>query len=427
MIKTVSPPRRLRGEVRLPGDKSITHRAFVLNAIADGSAVVRNPSRGQDCRSTLQCLQSIGAVIDADDMGAVRIEGRGPAALAPAAGPLDAGNSGTTVRLLSGVLAGLPFTTVITGDSSLRNRPMHIAEPLQLMGAQVSGSNGDSKPPLEIHGGPLHGIAYRMPVVSAQIKSCILIAGLGAEGETVVRERLPTRDHTERMLGAMGARIETEPDAIRLQPGRLQARDVDVPGDISAASFWLVAGALHPDAEVLVRSVGLNPSRTGMLDALAEMGADLAVENRRSAGGEEVADIRVRSSDLRGVAVSGAMVPRMIDELQLLALAGACATGVTEIREAAELRSKESDRVATTVEALRGFGVEVEELPDGLRVRGGGPLQGAAASSKGDHRLAMVLAVAGLVAQGRTVIQGAEAVQISYPEFWDDLERLAEG
>jgi 3-phosphoshikimate 1-carboxyvinyltransferase len=427
MIKTVSPPRRLRGEVRLPGDKSITHRAFVLNAIALGSAIVRNPSRGEDCLSTLHCLRSLGATIDADDMEAVRIEGRGPAALEPAAGPLDAGNSGTTVRLISGVLAGLPFTTVITGDNSLRNRPMHIAEPLGLMGAQVSGSNGDSKPPLEIHGGSLHGIDYQMPVVSAQIKSCILIAGLGAEGETVVQERLSTRDHTERMLGAMGARIETQSDAIRLQPGTLRAQDVDVPGDISAASFWLVAGALHPDAEILVRSVGLNPSRTGMLDALAEMGADLTYEDRRSAGGEEVADIRVRSSELRGVAVSGAMVPRMIDELQLLALAGACATGTTEIREAAELRSKESDRVSTIVEALRAFGVEVEELPDGLRVQGGGPLQGAAVSSNGDHRLAMVLAVAGLIAQGSTVIQGAEAVGFSYPDFWDDLELLTEG
>jgi 3-phosphoshikimate 1-carboxyvinyltransferase len=304
---------------------------------------------------------------------------------------------------------------------------MHIAEPLGLMGAQVSGSNGDSKPPLEIHGGSLHGIDYQMPVVSAQIKSCILIAGLGAEGETVVQERLSTRDHTERMLGAMGARIETQSDAIRLQPGTLRAQDVDVPGDISAASFWLVAGALHPDAEILVRSVGLNPSRTGMLDALAEMGADLTYEDRRSAGGEEVADIRVRSSELRGVAVSGAMVPRMIDELQLLALAGACATGTTEIREAAELRSKESDRVSTIVEALRAFGVEVEELPDGLRVQGGGPLQGAAVSSNGDHRLAMVLAVAGLIAQGSTVIQGAEAVGFSYPDFWDDLELLTEG
>ncbi len=427
MIKTVSPPRRLRGEVRLPGDKSITHRAFVLNAIARGSADIRNPSKGQDCRSTFQCLRSIGAAIEDDDTGCVRIEGRARADLTPAVVPLDAGNSGTTVRLMSGLLAGLPFTTVITGDSSLRNRPMHISEPLQLMGARVSGTNGDSKPPLEIHGGPLQGIDYRMPMVSAQVKSCILVAGLAAEGETVVHEQLPTRDHTERMLGAMGARIEARPEAIRLQPGDLQARDVDVPGDISAASFWLAAGAIHLDAEILVRSVGLNPSRTGMLDALAEMGADLTFEDRRETGGEEVADIRVRSSGLRGISVSGAMVPRMIDELQLLALVGACATGVTEIREAAELRSKESDRVATIVEALRGFGVEVEELPDGLRVQGAGHLRGATASSHGDHRLAMVLAVAGLVARGQTAVHDAEAVKISYPGFWDDLERLAEG
>ena len=427
MVKRLARPRALRGEVQAPGDKSITHRAFILNAMAQDRAHIRNFCRGDDCLATLQCLRALGVEMVEEGPGrSLLINGRGVVGFVQPATPLDAENSGTTMRLLAGLLAGQPFQTTITGDDSLRSRPMgRLIEPLRLMGADIRGVNGGSVAPLFIQGGGLHGISYRMPVASAQLKSALLIAGLLAEGETVVEEPAPSRDHTERMLRAMGASVRTEESRVYIEPGPLAAVDVDVPGDLSSAAYWLVAGALHPDAEVVVRGVGVNPSRTGVLDVLQEMGASISAENPRFEGGEPVADLRVRSSRLKGVTIEGALIPRVIDELPLLALAGALAEGVTEIRDAAELRVKESDRIATTAAELARLGARVRELPDGMVVQGGAGLRGATCSSHGDHRLAMVLAVAGLLAGGETVVEGAEAVGVSYPEFWAHLDYLA--
>ncbi|MEE9285451.1 MAG: 3-phosphoshikimate 1-carboxyvinyltransferase [Dehalococcoidia bacterium] len=424
MIKSVRRPRSLRGELEVPGDKSITHRALIFNALAGGPATVRHGSRGDDCLATVRCLRALGADLaetGPDQVGICRGDG-----LAEPAEPLDAGNSGTTMRLLTGLLAAQPFRSVITGDDSLRRRPMdRVIEPLTRMGADVRSATGDGRAPLEITGARLRGIRYRLPVASAQVKSAVLIAGLAADGETVVEEPHPTRDHTELMLRAMGADIETRPGRIALRPGPLTALDVAVPGDLSSAAYWLVAAVLHPDAEVVVRGVGVNPTRAGILDALAEMGADLSVERERTVGGEPVADIRARSSDLRGITVSGELTLRCIDELPLLAVAGAMARSVTEIRDAAELRVKESDRIANTAAELGRLGVTVEERPDGLAIHGRGRLDGGGCFSYGDHRLAMALAVAGLVADGVTEVQDAEAVSVSYPDFWHDLDRLA--
>ena len=425
MRRRLRRPRSLRGEVTPPGDKSITHRAFILNALASGPARIRNFGQGADCFATLDSLRVLGVPVD-EEAGDILIRGRGAGGLVQASAPLDAGNSGTTIRLLSGLLAFLPFQSTITGDDSLRRRPMdRVIEPLRMMGASINGSGeSGSAAPLEIHGGSLRGITYPLPVASAQVKSALLIAGLSAEGETVVEEPSPSRDHTERMLRAMGGRIHVSDGRIALQPGPLVALDVTVPGDFSSAAFWLIAGCLHPDADVLIRGTGVNPYRTGLLEVLQEMGAEVTVEQVRSVGGEPVADIRARSSRLRGVSIGGAMIPRLIDELPLVALAGALATGSTHIRDAAELRVKESDRIAATCAELAKLGARVEELPDGMIVHGGAALNGALCSSYGDHRLAMALAIAGLVAEGETVVDGAEAAAVSYPGFWTALDRL---
>ncbi len=425
MNRLVTRPRTLRGEVVAPGDKAITHRAFILNAMAHGTAAVRGFGRGADCRSTLSCLKALGCDIT-ESLDEICLHGRGLDGLSAPAGPLDAGNSGTTMRLMSGVLAALPFETQVTGDASLRSRPMErVIIPLRLMGAAIEGSGPEGVlAPLRIRGGHLEGIQYVMPVASAQLKSALLLAGINGEGETAVKEPVPSRDHTERMLKAMGGRIAKRGEWISVEPGPLSATDVSVPGDISSAAYWLVSGAVHPDADIVVRDVGVNPTRTGLIDALLEMGADLTLQDHRTVGGEPMADIRVRSSRLKGARIGGAMVPRAIDELPLIALAGALAGGTTEIRDAAELRVKESDRIAVVASELRKFGAVVEPLEDGLVVRGGGSLTGAECMSFGDHRMAMTMAVAGLVASGETVVEGAEAVDITYPEFWTDLEGL---
>ena len=425
MLRRLLRPRSLRGEVTPPGDKSITHRAFILNGLASGPARIRNFGQGSDCFATLDCLRALGVVVEEEEEE-ILIRGHGAGGLVQPSAPLDAGNSGTTIRLLSGLLASLPFQTTITGDDSLRRRPMdRIIEPLRMMGAAINGSGeSGSAAPLEVRGGSLRGITYPLPVASAQVKSAVLIAGLNAEGETVVEEPFPSRDHTERMLRAMGGRIHISDGRIAVQPGPLTAQDVTVPGDFSSAAFWLIAACLHPYAEVMVWGTGMNPYRTGLLDVLQEMGADITVEGHRLVGGEPVADIRARSSRLRGVSIGGAIIPRLIDELPLAALAGALATGSTQIRDAAELRVKESDRIATTCAELAKMGAQVEELPDGMIVHGGGGLNGAACDSHGDHRLAMALAVAGLVAGGETTVDGAEAASVSYPGFWTDLDRL---
>jgi 3-phosphoshikimate 1-carboxyvinyltransferase len=428
--RTVEPAQRLRGTVQPPGDKSISHRAAMLNAIADGEAVVHNFLPGDDCLSTLAVLRALGVGHDLDTSGetaVLRITGAGLDGLREATGVLDCGNSGTTMRLMSGILAGQPFLSVLDGDDSLRSRPMaRIAEPLRQMGARIDGRDGGRFAPLTIRGGNLRGIRYRLPMASAQVKSAVLLAGLYAEGETTVAEPAPSRDHTERMLAAMGARIEREGPAVRLTPGaRLEALSMRVPNDISAAAFWMVAAIVHPDAELRISGVGVNPTRTGVIDALRAMGADIAVEEERVVGGEAVGDIVVRSSQLEGTVVEGDLVPRLLDEVPVLAVAAAFARGATEIRDAAELVVKESNRVATTVSQLAALGVRIRERPDGMMIEGGSGIAGGNARSFGDHRLAMALSVAGLAGTGAVTVDGAECVAVSYPEFWVHLAAIS--
>jgi len=429
--REVRPLPRLRGTIAVPGDKSISHRAAMLNALADGEATVQNFLPGEDCLSTLGVLAALGVESSLDRSGAapvLRIRGAGIDGLREADGVLDCGNSGTTMRLMAGVLSGQPFLSVLSGDASLRGRPMaRVATPLREMGARIDGRDGGRLAPLTIRGGGLHGITYRLPVASAQVKSSVLLAALFAQGETTVEEPEPTRDHTERMLSTMGARIGREGSAVRLTPGaRLQPLSMRVPNDISAAAFWMVAAAVHPDAELRLAGVGVNPTRSGIIDALRAMGADISVEEERQVAGEPVADVVVRSSELRGTVVKGEMIARLIDEVPVLAVAAACARGTTEIRDAQELRVKESDRVATVVSQLARLGVDVEERADGMVIAGAGGIRGGAVEAFGDHRLAMALAVAGLVSREGVTVDGAEAVAISYPDFWEHLARLGD-
>ncbi|MCL5025892.1 MAG: 3-phosphoshikimate 1-carboxyvinyltransferase, partial [Chloroflexi bacterium] len=355
----------------------------------------------------------------------VRVNGVGLDGLREPPDVLDAGNSGTTTRLLSGILAGQPFLSVITGDASLRRRPMdRIAQPLRRMGATVLARAG-GRLPLAISGGGLQGIEYALPVASAQVKSCILLAGLYAAGRTTVVEPAPARDHTERMLRAMGVEVSREGNRISLAGGQQpQGIDIEVPGDVSSAAYFLVAGAVVPGSEVLVENVGVNPTRPGALEALAAMGAEVALENRRDVGGEPVADLRVRGGRLRGTEIGGEIIPRLIDELPVLALAATQAEGRTLVRDAAELRVKESDRIHTVVTELQKMGARIEEQPDGFVVEGPTPLRGAGVGSYGDHRLAMSLAVAALVARGDTTISDAECVNVSFPGFMDTLDSV---
>ncbi len=429
MRKSIAPPQVLRGRVSPPGDKSISHRAVILNSIARGRARIANFSPGADCLSTVSCLRALGITIEPAGPDGLIVHGNGGTALKEAADVLDAGNSGTTIRLLAGLLAAQPFLSILTGDSSLRSRPMaRLIQPLHQMGARIWGRGEDTLAPLAIKGGPLHGISYQLSVASAQLKSALLIAGLFAEGQTIVTEPLASRDHTELMLRAMGASLKTEglSIAIQSQPGPLSALDLHIPGDISSASYWLVAGAIHPNAHILISNTGVNPTRSGMIEVLQRMGARLRLENPRLEGAEPVADLVIESSELRGTEIDAEIVPRLIDEIPVLAVAAAVARGTTVIRGAAELRVKESDRIATTTAELSRMGATIEALPDGMVIQGGTPLRGVSCRSYLDHRLAMSLAVAALVARGETVIEDAEAVDISYPGFWQDLERLSQ-
>lgn len=430
--RVVRPAAQLRGAIAPPGDKSISHRVAMLGALAEGETVAENFLPGADCLSTLAILRTLGveSALEPQPDGRPRLTVRGVGlhGLREPADVLDAGNSGTSLRLFSGLLAGQPFFSVLTGDASLRGRPVgRVVEPLRLMGAQLWARDGDRLPPLAIRGSTLRGIDYATPVASAQVKSAILLAGLFATGETRVREPAASRDHTERLLRAMGVELRSEGAAIALRPPSAPLRPLRlrVPGDISAAAFWLVAALAHPDAEIVVRGVGMNPTRTGIIDALRAMGGQIEVLNPREEGGEPVADLAARSSRLRGTVVAGDLIPRLIDEVPVLALAAAFAEGDTIIADAAELRVKESDRIATTARELRRLGAHVEERPDGLVVHGGARLRGAVCVSEGDHRLAMTIAVAGLLAEGETVVEDAGCVSVSYPAFWQDVKTLA--
>ncbi len=428
MQRLVRPARTLRGTITLPGDKSISHRAAIFNAISGGEAVVRGFQRSADCLATLRCLRSLGVHWRWLDETTLSISGRGRHGLSESDRVLDCRNSGTSIRLLAGLLAPQPFFSVLTGDRSLLSRPMaRVIQPLRLMGADISGRQGDTRAPLAINGRPLKGIRSRSPVASAQIKSALTLAALYAHGETVIEEPATSRDHTERMLQAMGADLDFGDRQVRVRPlaSELQPLSLRVPGDISAAAAWLVLAACHPDADLRIQGVGVNPTRSGVLDALRLMGADITLEEQRTWGPEPVADISVRSSRLRGAVIEGDLVPRAIDELPLIALAACFASGETVIRDAAELRVKESDRISSTARELRRLGADIEEFPDGLRIRPVRRLQGAAVSTHGDHRLAIMLALAGVLASGGTVIRNAGVVAVSYPWFWRDLDLLS--
>ena len=424
MQMTVRRPRRLRGDVTPPGDKSISHRAAIFNAIADGEARVENYGTGADLASTLRVLRGLGTQIERHDDGTFTVRG---GILTEPSDILNTGNSGTTTRLMAGVLAGQSFMSVMTGDRSIRSRPMaRIVDPLRLMGAEVDGRDGGRLAPLTFRGGSLHGIEYRMPVASAQVKSALLLAGLFADGETTLEQPAVSRDHTELMFRSMGVEVFEDGLTVSVRPGRLSALDVTVPADISSAAYWLVAGVCHPDAEVRVCNVGVNPTRTGILDALAMMGADVSVENERTEGGELVADLVARSSNLRAAEIGGDLIPRLVDEVPVLALAACFAEGTTVIRDAAEVRVKESDRLMASRMELSRFGAQVEEMDDGLRITGGRALRGATHRTYADHRIAMTMGIAGLLAAGETAVQSAQTASVSYPTFWDDLDSLGE-
>jgi 3-phosphoshikimate 1-carboxyvinyltransferase len=423
-----APHSTIRGQLQVPGDKSISHRALMLGAIAQGKTQIQGLLLGEDPRSTAACFRAMGATISDLNTDLVTVEGIGLGQLREPADVLDTGNSGTTTRLMLGLLASQPerFFTV-TGDSSIRTRPMkRVIQPLQQMGAEIWSRSGGYAP-LAIQGQRLKPIHYQSPIASAQVKSCILLAGLLTEGATTVTEPALSRDHSERMLRAFGANLTVDSatcSATVTGPTQLTGQTVIVPGDISSAAFWLVAGAILPDSELLIENVGVNPTRTGILEALALMGADVHLENQRLVTGEPVADLRVRSSRLQACTIAGDLIPRLIDEIPILAVAATMAQGTTVIRDAAELRVKESDRLAVMATQLNQMGARVNELPDGLEITGGTPLTGAEVDSYTDHRIAMSLAIAALIAQGTTVIHRAEAAAISYPDFTATLQRL---
>lgn len=421
----------LQGHLRVPGDKSISHRALMLGAIAHGETHIQGLLLGEDPRSTASCFRAMGAEISQLNTERVTVKGIGLGNLQEPADVLNAGNSGTTLRLMLGLLASHPgrFFTV-TGDSSLRSRPMsRVVNPLQQMGATIWGRQGATLAPLAIQGQHLKPMHYHSPIASAQVKSCILLAGLMAEGQTTVTEPALSRDHSERMLQAFGAQlsIDQETNSVTITgPTQLQGQTVIVPGDISSAAFWLVAGAIVPGSELLIENVGVNPTRTGVLEALAMMGADIHLENQRTVAGEPVADLRVRHGQINGCKIAGNLIPRLIDEIPILAVAAAFAQGTTVIRDAAELRVKESDRLAVMASQLNRMGAKVTELPDGLEITGGTPLIGTEVDSHTDHRIAMSLAVAALNATGTTTIHRSEAAAISYPDFITTLQRLCD-
>ncbi len=426
-VLTVSARSTLRGRITVPGDKSISHRALMLGSLAEGETTIRGLLLGEDPRSTAACFRALGAEISELNSDLVTVRGIGLGKLQEPTDVLDAGNSGTTMRLMLGVLASHPERFfAITGDRSLRSRPMgRVVEPLRQMGAHIWGREGGKLAPLAVWGTKLHPRAYQSPVASAQVKSCLLLAGLMVDGETSVTEPFRSRDHSERMLAAFGAAVSVDGNTAAVRgPARLRGQEAIVPGDISSAAFWLVAGSIVPDSELTIENVGVNPTRTGVLDILQEMGADIALENFRETMGEPVADLRVRSAVLRGCDIGGAVIPRAIDELPVLAVAAACAQGRTTIRDAAELRVKESDRIAAMAHELGVLGVAVREHPDGLEIEGGRPIGGGAVRTYDDHRVAMSLAIAALAATEPVTLQGMNCAAISYPNFVPTLAEL---
>ena len=415
----------VRGEITVPGDKSISHRSVMFGSIAQGTTEIHGYLQGADCLSTISCFQKMGISIE-NKGETVLVHGRGLHGLTRPDSVLDCGNSGTTTRLISGILSAQSFDVTLTGDASIQKRPMkRIMEPLSQMGARITSVHDNGCAPLFIQGSPLHGIHYTSKVASAQVKSSILLAGLYAEGETRVTEPYISRNHSEIMLRSFGADIRTEGTTAVIQPAKeLFANKIQVPGDVSSAAFFLCAGLMIPNSEILIRHVGINPTRDGILRVCRDMGADLTIVNASTGDGEPTADILVRSSDLHGTVIGGAIIPTLIDELPMIAAMACFAEGETVIKDAAELKVKESNRIDVMVRNLTAMGADVTETEDGMIIRGGRPLHGAVIDSKLDHRIAMTFAVTALCSEGETEILGAECVNISYPQFYEDLKRL---
>jgi 3-phosphoshikimate 1-carboxyvinyltransferase len=416
--------RPLRGRLRVPSDKSISHRSLIFNSVSRGRACVRDLLGSADVRSTARCLRGLGVRIEDQPDGSVIVHGTDWGLTEPSS-VLDCGNSGTTMRLLTGLLSGQPFHSVLTGDGSLRRRPMsRVTVPLRRMGAHLDGRDGGDLAPLSIRGGALSGRLFRPLVASAQVKTSLLLAGLQSRGEQSIDEPHLSRDHSERMLTAMGARLERAGTRCSVSAGPLEAVDIDVPGDISSAAFFLVMASIIPGSELLLSGVGMNPTRTGVYDVLLRMGADIAVESSRVVSGEPVADLVVRSTGLRGVTIGGSDIPRLIDEIPVLAVAAACAEGETVISDASELRVKESDRIEATVALLRAVGAQVTPCPDGMVIAGGGGLRAGVIEAFDDHRIAMAGAAALAAGPGEGTIRGAGAVDVSFPGFFSLLRGL---
>lgn len=424
MIQKISPLTPFNAALRLPGDKSISHRYGMLTALAEGSSTIRNYSSGEDCYTTLKAMQSLGASVNVDG-ATVTVEGAGSRGLKAPASAIDAGNSGTTMRLLSGILAGQSFDSEIFGDESLNQRPMErIMNPLRLMGAAIEGRDG-KYPPLRISGRNLKGIEYATPVASAQVKSCVLLAGLFAQGETAVEERIRTRDHTELALRAFGADIDVKGTRVTVRGGNtLKALDLMVPSDLSSAAFFLAATLLIPESSLRIQGVGLNPSRTALLDFLISMGANIRIVNLSQVNGEMMGDLQVRYSPLRGGVIDGDLPALLIDEIPILAVLGAASRDGLVVRNAGELRVKETDRIATVAQNLGVLGAEVEEFPDGFAVKPASSFRPGVFESHGDHRIAMSFAVAALAATGESSIAGAECASVSFPEFYTTVDQL---
>lgn len=414
----------LKGEITVPGDKSISHRGIMLGALANGTTSITNFLKGADCLSTISCFQKMGIEIEETE-NEIRVHGKGLHGLSAPKEILDAGNSGTTTRLISGILAGQNFSCDLTGDASIQKRPMkRIMTPLSMMGADITSVHNNGCAPLHIKGAPLKGISYQSPVASAQVKSCVLFAGLYADGKTSVTEPFLSRNHSELMLSSFGASVQTCGTTATIEPEPvLTAQKVEVPGDISSAAFFIAAGLLIPGSELLIKNVGINPTRDGILRVCRQMGANLELLNTRTQCGEPVADILVKHSELNGTVIEGDLIPTLIDELPVIAVMAACANGETIIRNAEELKVKESNRLEIIVHHLSEMGCDITGTEDGMIIRGGKPLHGAVLDSHLDHRIAMSFAVAGLVADGETEITNADCVNISYPGFYRDLLR----
>ncbi len=415
----------LKGEVTVPGDKSISHRAVMFGSLSKGTTEVTHFLQGADCLSTIDCFRRLGIEIE-NTPEKILIHGKGLHGLTPSPAMLDVGNSGTTTRLISGILAGQPFETTLNGDESIQTRPMkRIMEPLSLMGADITSLRGNDCAPLRIAGAPLHGIHYHSKVASAQVKSCILLAGLYADGITSVTEPSVSRNHTELMLRGFGADVICEGKTASIHPGQeLFGQKIEVPGDISSAAYFIAAGLIVPGSEILVKNVGINPTRDGLIRVCQAMGADITLLNKQENGGEQVADILVRHSSLNAATIEGEIIPTLIDEIPMIAVMACFAKGTTVIKDAAELKVKESDRIAVMVDNLSRMGAKITATDDGMIIEGGHPLHGAEIDSHLDHRIAMSFAIAALASEGETTIKDADCVKISYPNFYKDLFQL---